>query len=321
MAVFTKLSENDFESILKNYAIGKFAGAEGIAEGVENTNYKLQTSSGNYIFTVYEKRVKAEDLPFFMNLQKKLNEAGFPCPMPLKNNSGEIISKFGDKNFTIVTFLKGKWPKTIGNNEVEQAGRSLAEFHKTSLNFSRNELYRPNAMSKNFWVETYSKVKTQAEEHFRDLKSAAEKGFKKVESWPDKIPSGVIHADYFPDNVLFDEGKVSGVIDFYMACNDLLAYDLAIALNSWCFEKDHAFNITKAKIMLKAYNEVRKLDDSELNNLPTLCIGASLRFLSTRLYDYFNRKQDAVVSVKDPREYLEKLKFHLQIKSHNEYGL
>ncbi len=320
MAVFTKLSDSDFKAILSHYNIGDYKNSEGIAEGVENTNYKLETTKGNFILTVYEKRVKADDLPFFMNLQKKLNEIGFPCPMPIDNDEGKLISKIKDKNFTIVTFLKGKSPKTIGNDEVSEAGHILGFFHKLSSGFGR-DIYRPNTMAKSFWIETYSKVKEKAESHFTDLKSATEKAFNLVNKWPDELPKGVIHADFFPDNVLYNQGKISGVIDFYMACNDLLSYDLAIALNSWCFEKDHAFNITKARLMLKAYNKTRKLSEEELENLPVLCIGASLRFLSTRLFDYFNQNQDALVKVKDPREYLEKLKFHLQVRSHTEYGL
>lgn len=321
MAVFTKLSDADFTSILKDYDIGNFVSAEGIAEGVENTNYKLTTSKASYILTVYEKRVKATDLPFFMDLQKNLNEMGFPCPMPVANRKQELISRFGEKNFTIVTFLNGKWPKTIGNNEVKEAGRIMAELHKDSQKFSKTDLYRNNDMNKDFWIDTYSKIKDKAEEHFKELKPLTQKAFEIVEKWPSTLPSGVIHGDLFPDNVLFHQNKVSGVIDFYMACNDQFVYDIAIVLNAWCFEKDNSFNITKANILLRSYNEVRKLTEEELQSLPTLCVGASLRFLSTRLYDYFNRKADAVVNVKDPGEYIAKLKFHLQIRSHNEYGL
>ncbi len=321
MAVFTKLSEADFKSIIASYDIGAFISSEGIAEGIENTNYKLATSEGNFIFTIYEKRVKKEDLPFFINLQKKLNQSSFPCPMPIASKNGNLINSFNDKNFTIVTFLNGKWPKSIGNNEVAEAGKVLGMLHNTSAKFNKNELFRANSMSTDFWVDTYSKIKTKAESHFKDLGEIAKKGFKLVNDWPLDLPSGIIHADFFPDNVLFFDNKVSGVIDFYMACNDMFAYDLAITLNSWCFEKDHSFNITKAKLLLKSYNEIRKLSEAELEKLPILCVGACLRFLSTRLYDYFNRSGDAVVSVKDPREYMEKLKFHLQIKSHLEYGL
>lgn len=321
MAVFTKLSDADFKSIIANYDIGNFVSAAGIAEGVENTNYKLSTSKDDYIFTVYEKRVRSEDLPFFIGLQKKLNESGFSCPMPVSSKDGKLINKFQDKNFTIVSFLNGKWPKSLGNNEIAEAGKALGKLHSISSKFSKDELFRQNTMSRDFWIDTYSKVKADAEENFKGLAEAANKGFERVKEWPSDLPKGIIHADFFPDNVLFHNDKVSGVIDFYMACNDTLAYDLAITLNSWCFEKDNSFNATKAKILLKEYNDIRKLSEKELELLPLLCIGASLRFLSTRLYDYFNRKKDAVVNVKDPVEYLEKLKFHLQVKSHLEYGL
>lgn len=321
MAVFTKLSENDFISILENYNIGSYQSHAGIAEGVENTNFKLITSSGSYILTIYEKRVRPEDLPFFTKLQQKLNGEGFPCPMPIINNSGSLVSSFANKNFTIVTFLKGKWPTSISNNEVKQAGGILAELHKISQKFSAAEISRKNSMGKTFWLETYAKAKIEAEKKFKGLQQTCEKAFDLIKNWPESLPTGIIHADFFPDNVLFDNGTVSGVIDFYMSCNDILAYDLAIALNAWCFEKDYAFNITKANIMLDAYNKVRKLTVEELKYLPILCVGASLRFLSTRLYDYFNRDENAVVSVKSPNEYIEKLKFHLQVKSYKEYGL
>jgi len=318
VAVFTKLNDNDFTSILRLYDIGELVSFEGISEGVENTNYKLTTSKNTYILTIYEKRVRAEDLPFFMSLMVELNRVSFPCPEPIVDKNGVIINKINDKNFTIVSFLNGKWPKAIGNDEVIEAGKILAQLHKASRNF---DLARENNMGSLFWLDTYSKVKDQAEEHFKDLKPAIEKGFELIKKWPRQLPSGVIHGDFFPDNVLFNGNKISGVIDFYMACNDSFAYEIAIVLNAWCFEKNYEFNITKAKLFLSSYNDIRPLDKAELEFLPVLCVGASLRFLSTRLYDFFNRKKDALVNVKDPREYIEKLKFHLQIKSHFEYGL
>ena len=319
MAVFTKLSEDDFKSILGNYDIGEYVNAEGIAEGVENTNYKLVTDKNSYILTVYEKRVRAEDLPFFMSLQKKLCDVSFPCPMPIANKNGKIINQISKKNYTIVTFLKGQWPREINLNHIKDGAAALAKFHNVTKNI--NDLGRENSLGKKFWIETYSKIKTQAEEKFNGLKEAAEKGFSEINKIPDNLPKGIIHADFFPDNVLFENEKVSGVIDFYMACNDNYAYDLAIMINSWCFEKDHSFNKNKMKALIETYNSIRKIENHELESLNLLCIAGSIRFLCSRLHDYFIRDENAIVNVKDPAEYLEKLKFHLTIKSYKDYGI
>ena len=326
MAVFTKLTSKDFRKILSEYSIGEFSDFKGISEGVENTNYilKVLNKSGkivNYILTIYEKRVDEKDLPFFLNLQKNLNESGFLCPKPIENNNRKIINKFNSKSYTIVSFINGGWPRKIQNYHVEEAARSLANLHLNTNKF-KTILNRKNSMDVIFWKETYEKVSKQAENKYRNLKTITEKTFKEInKAWPENIESGIIHADYFPDNVMFDKKRVSGVIDFYMSCNDLYAYDLAIAFNAWCFESDHSFNTTKAKIFLNSYNEIRKLSKEEVQALPVLCIGASMRFLSTRLYDYFNTPEDSEVKIKDPREYIEKLKFHLQVKSHTEYGI
>lgn len=319
MAVFTKLSENDFNSILELYDIGDFNSAEGIAEGVENTNYKLNTSQATYILTVYERRVKAEDLPFFMSLQKKLNDATFPCPLPIANKKGEVIGKINGKNYTIVTFLKGKWSLDVGLEEIEQGARTLANFHNHTS--SMKDLSRANSLGKKFWIETYAKIKDKAEERFPVLEQVVEKGFAAIEKIPANLPKAIIHADFFPDNVLFENKKVTGVIDFYMACNDNLAYDLAIMLNSWCFEKDNSFNPAKTKKLLETYSAIRPLTPLELENLPLMCIAGSIRFMCSRLHDYFIRDESAIVNIHDPVVYIERLKFHLDVKSYKEYGL
>jgi homoserine kinase type II len=321
VAVFTKLSENDFRSILTGYSIGDFVSAEGIAEGVENTNYKVTTSSNTYILTVYEKRVKSEDLPFFIGLQKKLNETGFPCPKPLSNNKNELIGKFGDKNYTIVSFVNGAWPKAIGADEITEAARALANFHNITKAISASEFSRDNSLGKKFWIETYAKIKDKAEDKYTGLKELSEKAFAKIEKIPENLPKSIIHADYFPDNVLFDGGKVSGVIDFYMACNDAMVYDLAIMINSWCFEKDGSFNVSKSSKLIHTYNSVRPLTQEEIASLPLLCVAGCVRFMCSRLHDYFIRDENAVVNIHDPAEYIEKLRFNLQVKSYKEYGL
>lgn len=318
MAVFTKLEKENFEEVLKSYDIGEFVSFEGISEGIENTNYILRTTKDNFIFTVYEKRVSGADLPFFMELMEKLNGSNFPCPLPIHQKNGSIIGQIFGKNYTIVSMLRGKWPRTLSNNEALKAGETLGKLHSATSKMS--SLSRNNSMGRDFWKETYLKVKDKTEAHFDDLEKAANSAFEIIKNWPENLPSGIIHADYFPDNVLFENDDVSGVIDFYMSCNDFYAYDLVIALNAWCFERDHSFNVTKAGLMLKGYNSQRKLSENELESLNVLAIGACLRFLSTRLYDYFNRVEGATVNVKNPKEYIEKLKFHLQVKGHKEYG-
>ncbi len=320
MAVFTKISDKEFSQILKTYDIGSFVRSEEISEGVENTNYRIFTDKDKFIFTVYEKRVNIEDLPFFLNLQDSLFKNGFKCPQPISNNEGNVINLYGEKSYTIVSHIKGKWSKTLKNNIVEEAGKVLGDMHKKTGKL--DGLSRNNSMGKDFWLETYEKCQIQAEEYYPELNAIYKMAKNNIENgWDNKLPKGIIHADYFPDNVMFFENKVSGVIDFYMACVDLYIYDLAIALNAWCFEKDHSFNITKAKIFLNSYNKSRELSEQELEKLPTICVGASLRFLSTRLYDYFNQDADVLVTPKDPREYIEKLKFHLQVSSFSDYGI
>jgi homoserine kinase type II len=322
MAVFTNLTELDINQILSGYEISSLISFEGIAEGVENTNYKIQTNQNSYILTIYEKRVDPNDLPFFIDLQKSLRDMGFACPKPIANKNNNFIGEIAGKKYTIVSFLSGKWKKELTVEDVSKAGEMLAKFHNITSNLPKEKFNRPNSMSIEFWRNTYNAVKIQAEEKFPKLKEAISDAYEIIDlSWPQNLPKAVIHADYFPDNVLFDNGEVSGVIDFYMSCQDFLAYDLAIALNSWCFEPDFSFNLTKSKALLAAYNKVRKLTKDEIKNFRILCIGGSLRFLSSRAYDYFNRQQNAIVNVKDPAEYIAKLRFHLNVKSYNEYGL
>ena len=312
MAVFTNFSDDDFRIILANYDIGKFVEAKGIAEGIENTNYKLITSKNKFIFTIYEKRVNPQDLPFYMNLQKILNEMGFCCPQPISNAEGSFISKYKNKFFTIVSFLDGAWPKEITNNNIVEASRILAKLHLTTKNISENTLFRKNSLSKDYWVETYNKVKIQAEEKFVGLEILAKKGFEAVSKLPNNLPNGIIHGDFFPDNVLFSNDNVSGVIDFYMACNDDFIYDLAIALNAWCSDENKNYCQNKAKIFIEKYIEIRSLSEAELSSLKYYLVASSLRFMSSRLYDFFNIPEGAIVSQKDPKEYINKLDFHLK---------
>ena len=253
MAVFTKLGEDQFKSVCQSYNLGEFQSFSGIEEGVENTNYKLVTSEGKYILTIYEGRTSVEDLPFFMDLMERLNAENFSCPKPYKNKSGEVLGEIDGKKLSVVSFLDGSGIKKTGNQEAALAGAKLAEMHNITARISPDEQYRKNHLAKDFWIKTLSSVQQKAESEFKELGLNIETGLKLIENkWPENLPQAIIHADYFPDNVLYDRqsNQITGVIDFYMACNDLIAYDVAIALNAWCFERDNDFNITKAKKFL-----------------------------------------------------------------------
>jgi homoserine kinase type II len=256
-----------------------------------------------------------------MDLQKRLNDMGFLCPKPIASKNGNLINSHSRKNYTIVSFLNGKWSLDVGLSEIEQGAKALAEFHNLTEKINKEGLSRDNSLGKKFWIDTYAKIRTQAEEKFTGLKEAANQGFSEMEKIPDNLPKAIIHADFFPDNVLFENKNVSGVIDFYMACTDNTAYDLAIMLNSWCFEKDFSFNKKKAEKLLNTYNSIRKLQQNELESFRLLGIAGSIRFMCSRLHDYFIRDESAIVNVKDPVEYIEKLKFHLSVRSYKEYGL
>ncbi len=319
MAVFTRISENDIISLLNGYDIGTLQKAEGIAEGVENTNYRLDTTSGRYILTIYEKRVNPADLPFFMELQARLQKGGFPCPAPVTAKNSNIINKIGDKHYTIVSFLSGKWNRNTTTTRVEKAAATLAAMHNITAGF--DNLSRENSLGRDFWISAYGKVKGQAEEKYSGLKELAEAGFSLTANMPADLPKGIIHADYFPDNVLFDKEEVSGVIDFYMACHESYAYDIGIMINAWCFESDRSFNKEKCAALISAYNKVRKITPEEAKNMRLMCIAGSLRFLASRAHDLFLHDGNALVTPHDPYDYVCRLKFHLEHGGIDAYGL
>lgn len=320
MAVYTKLDEQDFANILTQFDIGTFVAAKGIAEGVENTNYMLETDRNKFILTVYEERVKDSDLPFFIGLMDGLAQNNIPAPLPLKAKDGSAILKYNGKSLTIVSFLEGRSPTVIKNAHIQQIGEFQAKIHNCSAKLP--QLQRENALSISFWREMIEKIGDKGDAHFPGITQKISDAFAQITAnWPKNMPVGLIHADLFPDNVFFQDERLSAILDFYMACNDICAYDISITLNAWCFEPDFSFNITKAKLLLSAYNNHRKLTEAELDALPILCAGSALRFLLTRLYAYLNQSEGALVKVKNPIEYLRKMEFHLQVKSHYEYGL
>ncbi|MBS0282558.1 MAG: homoserine kinase [Proteobacteria bacterium] len=319
MAVYTDVGFEELESLLGGYDIGTPLAFKGIAEGVENSNFYLQTDHGAFILTLYEKRVKTADLPFFLGLMEHLASHGLSCPQPLRDRSGAQSFVFKGRSGAIFTFLNGVSLRKPEAVHCAAAGRALAQLHQAGRDFA---LTRPNALGPAGWRELAEATRARADAVERNLGALIGDALADLErDWPAGLPSGVIHADLFPDNVLFMQEKVSGLIDFYFACNDTYAYDLAVTLNSWCFEGDGAYNITKGKALIAAYQSIRPLTRQEQDALPVLMRGAALRFLLTRLFDWLNPDPNALVRPKDPREYAKRLRFHLKVKQSGEYGL
>jgi len=319
MAVYTEVSDEDLEAFVAGYDIGAVLSFKGIAEGVENTNYLMQTEQGQFILTLYEKRVSPQDLPYFLNLMEYLADAGIPCPTPLHAQDGNALRKLCGRPAAIVTFLNGMWPKKIQATHCAELGTALARLHTAGTDF---DMSRPNGLSIDAWRPLFNESAARADEIQKGLGDilSGELDFLE-ENWPENLPTGICHADLFPDNVFFLGPSLSGLIDFYFACNDFLIYDLAICLNAWCFERDNSFNVTKAKRMLSAYRKERDVSEAEIQALPVIARGAALRFLLTRLYDWLNHPEGALVKPKDPREYLYILQFHQQVSAPGEYGL
>ena len=318
MAVYTDVSFEDLERLLQRYDIGEPLSFKGIAEGIENSNFYLQTDRGAYFLTLYEKRVAADDLPFFLGLMEHLAERGIHCPQPVKTRDGQTVVHLNRRNAAIVTFLTGIALRRPDAAHCASAAGTLAALHKAGEGFA---LSRTNALGPDGWRPLADSI--HGADNIEDGLNAMIHGSLEdlVPAWPGNLPGGVIHADYFPDNVLFVGNQVGGVIDFYFACNDAYVYDLAIMLNSWCFELDGSFNITKGQSVINAYRQQRPLSDDEIHALPVLMRGAALRFLLTRTYDWLNPDPTALVKPKDPREYAKKLRFHNKVKHAREYGL
>lgn len=321
MAVYTELDTPEIEAFLAGYALPPLLEAHGIRAGVENTNYLLVVEGGaRLILTVFEKRVAEADLPFFMGLMERLAQHNVPCPMPLHGKDGAVIRQLKNKPAVLVTFLEGKGIGAINTQHMSELGTHMARMHMAGEGYEQK---RVNALSLSGWQGLLTKITPHAERIAPNLGKELEEEMQLLAAaWPTELPQGVIHADLFPDNVFYDPSdKLTGIIDFYFACNDFLAYDLAICLNAWCFEKQYEFNITKAKLMLRAYNEVRPLSEAELAALPVLARGAALRFLLTRAHDWLFRVEGALVTPHDPVEYLRKLRFHRSVTHHSQYGL
>jgi homoserine kinase type II len=319
MAVYTDINADELAAFLDRYDIGELLSYKGIAEGVENSNFLVHTERGNFILTLYEKRVAANDLPFFLALMEHLARRGLNCPLPVHHRNGEVLGTLAGRPAAMITFLDGLWIRRPGTRHCAAVGAALAKLHLAGADFP---MQRANALSVEGWRRLVAQADGRADSVQQGLAKTIADEFAHLEkAWPRSLPQGVIHADLFPDNVFFLGDELSGLIDFYFACTDMLAYDLAVCLNAWCFEADHSYNVTKGRAMLQAYAQVRALSDAEREALPLLARGAALRFLLTRLVDWLAVPEGALVKPKDPLEYFRKLRFHQSLKTVRDYGL
>ena len=318
MAVYTEVADDALAAFIRSYGLGRVMSCKGIAEGVENTNYLVATEKGPFILTLYEKRVKPEDLPFFLGLMEHLAAAGLTCPTPVRDLAGRNLRRLEGRPAALVSFLDGVWIRKPAVEHCAAVGEALARLHLAGRGFA---MRRENGLGLASWRPLFERFQARAGEIGPDLRPtiAGELDFLEAH-WPQGLEAGVIHADLFPDNVFFLDGRLSGLIDFYFACTDALAYDVAVCLNAWCFETDYSFNVTKGRALLKAYESVRPLGPGEKAALPLLARGSALRFLLTRAYDWINTPLDALVQRKDPAEYLRRLRFHQAVVSPSEYG-
>jgi len=319
MAVYTEVSDEALAAFLEDFDIGSMVAFRGIAEGVENSNFSLRTTGGDFILTLYEKRVNPAELPWFLGLMEHLARRGIVCPQPVHGRDGEALRQLCGRYAAVTTFLPGVWPRKVRPEHCGPVGAALAALHLAGADYAPT---RKNALGPAGWAPLMARCIEGADDVqaglSRDLPAALE---RILANWPKDLPVGHIHADLFQDNVFFLDGRLSGLIDFYFAATDILVYDLAICLNAWCFEQDLSFNVTKARAMLSAYEAARPLSAAERAALPVLSQGAAIRFALTRLYDWINTPADAMVTRKDPMEYVRRLRFHLAAKDEHSYGI
>ena len=320
MAIYTKLSENNLKEFFLKYNLGKLLNYKGIQEGIENTNYFIQTDKGKFILTVYEKRTEEKDLPFFMGLMRNLFDANFPSPEPIINKNGNYITEISGKKAAVVSFLEGSAKKNLSPDNCHEVGIQAAKLHVITKNLTGK---RENSLSVNSWKKIYKNVQKDCSRIHSNLARIIERNLDEIESnWPKNIPSGIIHADLFPDNIFFKGNNLTGIIDFYFSCYDFYAFEITICLNALCFEgqkENLSFNVTKAKKFIDGYSTIRKLSEEEKKSLKILCQGAAIRFLLTRVFDYLNLTEGAIVKIKDPIEYLKRLEFHDSVKNYQDY--
>tara|TARA_B110000027_G_scaffold76075_1_gene80959 strand:+ start:352 stop:1320 length:969 start_codon:yes stop_codon:yes gene_type:complete len=320
MAVYTKLIKKDISSLINNYQINKIEKFQGIKKGIENTNYLLKTKQNKFILTIFEKRVKKKDLPFFMNLMEKLNHKKIICPKPLRTKKGTHITNIKTKSACIVTFLEGKDKTILNNKNCFDVGKNIAKFHKVT---TKLKLYRQNSMSIHRLNDLLKTIKFKSNQITPNLKNTLNLCLKDIKNqWPKNLPQGIIHGDLFIDNIFFNKNKFSGFIDFYFSSNDYLIYEIAICINALCFDKKKnkfVMNSSKIKNLINGYESIRTLSKKEKDALNVMCRGAALRYLLTRIYDYFNTPKTALIKIKDPMEYLQKLIIHNNLGHYKDY--
>ncbi len=320
MAVYTKINNKDIVFLAKEFNLGKIKKFQGIKQGIENTNYLLLTNHKKYILTIFEKRVNEKDLPFFMKLMDKLSENKINCPKPIKSKNNKYFTLIKKKPACIVTFLKGKDKKILNNKNCYEVGKNIGMLHKAS---SKLKLYRKNSMSINNLDILLKSIKFKSKNITTNLKSVLEINLKEIKKdWPKNLPMGIIHGDLFIDNIFFNKNKFAGFIDFYFSCNDYSIYEIAICINALCFDnKNNKFLMNKKKVknLIKGYQSVKTISQREKNALNILCRGAALRYLLTRIYDYFNTPKTALIKIKDPKEYFQKLIIHNNLNNYKDY--
>ena len=320
MAVYTKLSKGNLNEFFLKYDLGQIVSYKGIKEGIENTNYFIQTNKKKFILTIYERRVEEKDLPFFMSLMRNIYDSNFPSPEPMINKNGNYITEILGKKAAIVSFINGSAKKNLSPDNCYQVGVQTAKLHLITKNLNGK---RENKLSIKTWRKIYQNIRKDCSKIHKDLPTIIERNLDEIESgWPKNIPSGIIHADLFPDNIFFENEKLTGIIDFYFSCNDFYAFEIAVCLNALCFEgisENLSFNVTKAKKFIDGYSSIRQLSENEKNSLKILSQGAAMRFLLTRVFDYLNLIEGAIVKVKDPIEYLKRLEFHNNVKNYKDY--
>lgn len=317
MAVYTQVDDLTLNNFLSNYDIGTATSFKGIAEGVENSNYLLATTKGQYILTLYEKRANPEDLPYFLDMMEHLASKGLPAPLPIHDKKGMALQTLSGKPACIISFLSGVSVDHMSEAHCAALGQTLAKMHTALADYT---IERPNDLSITGWQKLYTETKEAADTVEDGLSDfiGEELDFL-AKNWPNNLPTGTIHADLFPDNVLFSGTEITGIIDFYFGCTDILTYDLAVCINAWCFNENHEFEANKAKRLVEMYDIERSLSPAEIDSLPILCRGAALRFLLTRLYDWLNPVEGAVVRPKNPMDYAKRLKFHQNVKDTADY--
>ena len=320
MAVYTRVNSKDISYIEKNYNIGKIKSFTGIKKGIENTNYLLKTENKKFILTLFEKRVQEKDLPFFMNLMEKLNKHKINCPEPQRNKKGGFLIKIKSKTASIVSFVEGKDKLKLNPKNCYEIGKNIAKLHIAS---KKIKLYRKNSLSLKDWPKLLSKIGNKSKIISPNLNGLMKNSFLEIKNkWPKNLPYGIIHADLFIDNIFFKKNKFHGYIDFYFACNDFLMYEIAICINALCFDKKNnkfIFNKKKSSNLIKGYSKIRRFSEKEKKSLNVLCRGAALRYLLTRTYDYLNTPKSAIIKIKNPREYIQKLKVHNQFNNFKNY--